>query len=66
VPICGDVVAIVYFVILAIIGIAEAHRVSTAKSAVAVLLPVVLAGCCCAAGIIAAVGGVASLMNQAR
>jgi hypothetical protein len=66
VPICGDVVAVVYFVILAIIGIAEAHRISTAKSAVAVLLPVFLACCCCVAGIIAAVGGVASLMNQAR
>lgn len=66
VPVCGDVVAIVYFVILAIIGIAEAHRISTAKSAVAVLLPVFLACCCCVAGIIAAVGGVASLMNQAR
>jgi len=66
VPICGDVVAVVYYVILAIIGIAEAHRISTAKSAAAVLLPVFLACCCCVAGIIMAVGGVASLMNQVR
>jgi hypothetical protein len=66
VPICGDVAAVVYYVILTIIGLAEAHHISAAKAAAAVLLPVVLLCCCCAAGILMAVGGLASLLGHVR
>jgi hypothetical protein len=66
VPVCGDVVAIVYYVILAIIGVSEAHRISGLKAAAAVLLPFVLLCCCCGAGLLVAAGGLASLLNQVQ
>jgi hypothetical protein len=66
IPVCGDLIAVVYYIVLAIIGVAEAHRISGAKAAAAVLLPFVLLCCCCGMGILAAVGGLASLLGQAR
>jgi len=66
VPVCGDLIAIVYYVVLAIIGLSEAHRISGVKATAAVLLPFVLLCCCCGAAIAAAVGGFASLMQQMR
>lgn len=66
VPVCGELVALVYYVILAIIGVSAAHRISGLKAAAAVLLPFVLLCCCCAAGILAAAGGLASLLNQVQ
>lgn len=66
VPVCGELVAIVYYVILAIIGVSAAHRISGLKATAAVLLPFVLLCCCCGAGILAAAGGLASLLNQVQ
>jgi len=66
VPVCGDVVAIIYYVILAVIGVSEAHRISGLKAAAAVLLPFVLLCCCCGAGILAAAGGLASLLHKVQ
>jgi hypothetical protein len=64
VPVCGDVVYIVYYLVVAIIGLSEAHRISGLKATLAVLLPVVLVCCCCAAGIAAAAGGLASMFGH--
>ena len=44
VPLCGGLLALVWFVALQIIGIARAHECSYGKAALAVLLPVLL--CC--------------------
>jgi hypothetical protein len=66
VPVCGELVAIIYYVILSIIGMSEAHRISGLKAAAAVLLPFVLLCCCCGIGLLAAAGGLASLLNQVQ
>ena len=64
VPVCGDLVASVWAVVLYIIGIAEAHGVSKGKSAGAVLLPIVLVCCCCGLVIGLAAFGMASAFNR--
>ncbi len=44
VPLCGGLLALVWFVALQIIGVARAHECSYGKAALAVLLPILL--CC--------------------
>jgi hypothetical protein len=64
VPICGDLVAFIYYFVLLIIGTAEAHRTSGLKAAAAVLLPVLILCCCCGAGVAMFAGGIASLIGH--
>ena len=64
VPVCGDLIYIFYCLVVSIIGLSEAHRISGLKATAAVLLPVVLVCCCCAAGLAVAAGGLASLFGQ--
>ena len=66
IPICGDVVAMVYFIVLAIIGLSEAHQISKGRAAAAVLLPLLLLCCCCAAIVALAVGGLATAIGHMR
>jgi hypothetical protein len=66
VPFCGGIVAPVYFLVLAILGLSEAHRITRGKSAAAVLLPILILCCCCAVGIGIFAGGLASLLGHAR
>ncbi|MCS7252947.1 MAG: YIP1 family protein [Armatimonadota bacterium] len=47
VPFVGQLVSFIYIVILEIIGLAHAHETEYWRSAIAVLLPILL-GCCCA------------------
>lgn len=70
VPLCGGLAGGVWAIVLEIIGIAQAHRITQGKAALAVLLPVVFCCACMAlvfafsgAAIIAAITGAAS---QAR
>jgi hypothetical protein len=51
VPGCGGVIALVWSLVLEIIGLAKAHRTTQGNAAVAVLLPIAL---CCACGVLAA------------
>jgi hypothetical protein len=44
IPLCGSIIAGIYAIVVAIIGLARAHEISTGKAAAAVLLPLVL--CC--------------------
>jgi hypothetical protein len=44
IPLCGGVIGAVWAIVLAIIGLAQAHEISTGKAAAAVLLPMVI--CC--------------------
>ncbi len=44
IPFCGSLIALIYGLVLAIIGLTEAHKTNSGKAAFAVLAPVVL--CC--------------------
>jgi hypothetical protein len=66
VPFCGGFVQVVYWIVLAIIGISEAHQVSRVTAALAVLLPFVLICCCCGAGVAAMLGGIAGVTGLPR
>ncbi len=57
IPLCGGTVAAIWALVLEIIGLAIAHRTSQGKSALAVLLPLVL--CCVCVAILAAAFGAA-------
>jgi Yip1 domain len=62
VPACGGLIAGVWFMVAAIHGLAESQRSGTAKSAFAVLAPLVLAcALACAAGAIAGMAGLSGL-----
>jgi hypothetical protein len=64
-PMCGDVIGPIYALILIIIGVSEAHRISGLKATLAVLLPVLLLCCCCPALIGAVAGSIASIVGHA-
>jgi hypothetical protein len=64
IPACGDLIAVAYFIVLAIIGLSEAHRISKGRAAAAVLLPLILLCCCCAGIVALAVGGLASALGH--
>ncbi|MFI5183370.1 MAG: YIP1 family protein [Vicinamibacteria bacterium] len=68
-PVCGSVIAMMWWLVVLTIGFAEAHGISRGQSLVAVLLPLVLACCCCGvfAGLVGlGLGGIASLVHLAR
>jgi hypothetical protein len=66
IPFCGGVVSGVYFLVLAIIGVAAAHGIGGGKAAAAVLLPLALLCCCCAGAGMLLVGGLASVLSQMK
>lgn len=51
VPFFGGIVAVIYMLVLEIIGLARAHQIEYWRSAIAVFLPIILV-CCCAVGLI--------------
>jgi hypothetical protein len=63
VPFCGGLVALVWTVVLYVIGFSTAHRTSQGRALVAVLLPVVL---CCVMGVVVAMvaGGLAAFFSS--
>lgn len=52
VPLCGSFIAAIWALVLAVIGLSAAHRISTGKAVLAVLLPLLLC-CACFVGAIA-------------
>jgi hypothetical protein len=58
-PLCGGLLALVWSIVLEIVGLAVAHRTSQGKAAVAVLLPIAL--CCACAAVLAVAFGAAIL-----
>jgi hypothetical protein len=66
VPFCGSLVGVVYWIVLAIVGLAAAHATSKGTAAAAVLAPLLLICCCCVLGVLLFVGGIASLAGLAR
>jgi len=59
IPFCGGLIAAVWALVLEIIGIAAAHRISQGKAALAVLLPLVI--CCACLAAVFALSGAAIL-----
>jgi len=66
IPICGGVISGVYFLVLAIIGLAAAHGIGKGTAAAAVLLPLVVVCCCCAGVGVLAFSSVASFLSQMK
>jgi hypothetical protein len=66
IPLCGGFVSGIYYMVLAIIGLAAAHGIGRGTAAAAVLLPLVVLCCCCAGAGILAFGGLASLLSQVK
>lgn len=60
-PFCGGLIGLVWRVVLAVLGLAEAHGIGRGTAAGAVLLPLVLFCCCCGLALALAFGGLASL-----
>jgi len=66
IPLCGSPISTAYFLVLAIIGLSEAHGIGRGRAAAAVLLPLFLVCCCCAAGIALMVGGFVSALGNLK
>jgi hypothetical protein len=66
VPICGSVAAVVYSIILEIIGLSHAHGISKGKAAAAVLLPILLVCCCCGLAFAILFGSLAGVISQMK
>lgn len=66
IPLCGGLVALVYTIVLLVIGLSEAHGISRGKAAAVVLLPAVLICCCCLGLVSLVVGGLAGALGRAN
>lgn len=66
VPFCGGVISGVWFLVLAILGVAAAHGIGKGTAATAVLLPLAILCCCCAGGALLFFGGLASMLGQMK
>jgi hypothetical protein len=62
VPVVGGIAAIVWWIVLAIMGVQRMHRTTQGKAAAAVLIPVIV--CCGAAILIALMAGAAFMMRR--
>ena len=65
-PFCGSLIGLVWWLVVVVTGLSEAHGIGRGKALAAVLLPAVVICCCCAAGIALVVGSAASLAGLAR
>lgn len=66
VPVCGGLVALVYLIVLATIGLARTHQTTTGKALMAVLAPFIL--CCVFAGLVGLLlgGAIAEYMRHVQ
>jgi hypothetical protein len=64
VPFCGQLVALVWTLVLYVLGLAEAHQIGRGKATAAVLLPILLVCCCCAGLAFLFAGAIAGLAGQ--
>jgi hypothetical protein len=63
VPQCGGLIAMIWQLVILIVGLAAVHRTTTGKSAAAVLLPGVLCICCACIGIFSMAAAIGSAMQ---
>jgi len=66
IPFCGTAIFVIYTLILAIVGLSEAHRIGRGRAAAAVLVPLILFCCCCTGAIILMLGGLASALGNLK
>lgn len=64
VPLCGGLIAAVWWIVAAIIGLSEAHGTGKGAAAAAVLVPMLLVCCCCAGAAALMFGGIAGLASR--
>jgi hypothetical protein len=66
IPFCGSPIAWIWGLVLYVIGISEAQRVSRGKAAAAVLLPLLLLCCCCGVLVGIFAGTIGALISHAQ
>jgi hypothetical protein len=66
VPFCGSFIAWIWYLVLYVIGLAEAQGVGHGKAAAAVLLPLLLVCCCCALLLLAFAGALGTFLSHVR
>jgi hypothetical protein len=64
IPIVGGVIGVVYWLVLAVIGLAAVHGIAEGRAALALLLQVFLVCCCCGLALVAFFffGGLVSML----
>jgi hypothetical protein len=62
-PFCGNVIAPVWGIVLAIIGLSQVQQIGGGKAAAAVLLPLAIFCCCCVGLMILVWGSVAAMLG---
>ena len=66
-PVCGGLIALVWYCFVAIHGLSEVQRCGTGKAAFAVLMPVaLLCACACLSGLVAGFAGLSGLSGLGR
>lgn len=63
-PFCGGLIAAVWWLVIGIVGLSEAHGIGRGSAAVAILAPIVLVCCCCGIGALLIFGGIAGLASH--
>jgi hypothetical protein len=66
VPFCGQLIGVIWCLILYVLGLAQAHQIGHGKAAAAVLLPLVLVCCCCAGMALLFAGAIAGVLGQVQ
>lgn len=64
-PFCGQLIALVWWIVICIIGLVHAQRITGGKAAAAVLLPIVFICCCCFGLITLVAGSIGALAGAA-
>lgn len=64
IPMCGGFVTAVWWIVVTIIGLSEAHATGKGQAAAAVLVPIVLVCCCCIGALALMAGGIAGLAGR--
>lgn len=65
-PFCGSLVALVWWLVVATVGLSVVHSISTGQAFVAVLLPALVCCCCCAGSIGLLASTIAGIAGQWR
>jgi hypothetical protein len=66
IPFCGNLIAWVWNVVLAVIGLSQTHQIGGGKAAAAVLLPLVIFCCCCVGVAFLFASTLGALISQAQ
>jgi len=63
-PVCGFIVAVIWMLVVVIVGLGEAQRCGPGKAAAAVFAPVLLfCACCCGAGVLGGAGAMKAIQQ---